>query len=55
MADYDFTHPDAPGVTFTLTSSGTGADMFTLRAYSDEQQDELGNPKLLTEVGFPKP
>ncbi|QFG13542.1 hypothetical protein PBI_LAMBO_32 [Gordonia phage Lambo] len=55
MTDITITHPDAPGVTFTLSSSGTGADMFTLRAHSDDMQDELGNPKLLTEVGFPRP
>jgi hypothetical protein len=55
MSDITFTHPDAPGVTFSLSSTGTGADMFTLRAHSDTLTDELGNPKLLTDVGFPRP
>ncbi|QOP65357.1 hypothetical protein SEA_DIABLA_31 [Gordonia phage Diabla] len=55
MSEITFTHPDAPNVTFSLESSGTGADMFTLRAHSDILKDELGNPKLLTDVGFPAP
>ncbi|QAY16418.1 hypothetical protein SEA_MSAY19_33 [Gordonia phage Msay19] len=55
MTDINFTHPDAPGVTFTLSSLGTGADMFTLLAHSDTLTDDLGNPKLLVDVGFPRP
>lgn len=55
MSDVKITHPDAPGVTFTLSSSGTGEDMFTLRGHSDDMEDELGNPKLVLEVGFPRP
>lgn len=55
MSEITFTHPDAPNVTFSLDSTGTGADMFTLRAHSDTLKDELDNPKLLAEIGFPRP